>query len=253
MGWLDGPLGHALMDDEKTLLATLLAQFPPFRESLTVAPQSYGPLLATVADRSRWGHVLAPAAGDGLGGEPGATARPQRLVWGLPEALPFASGKLDLMVLVHTLEYSRSPYRILAEAERVLGPNGRLLVLTFNSLSLFGLVHPWLRRRRRTGPWPGRFLAAPHVRRMLESTGLVPERSRYVFLRPPLAGERGLRATRFVERLPARNRLPWGAVSCIQARKDQPGVTLLGPAFRAELAGTRKRGVPAYPYQGRMR
>jgi SAM-dependent methyltransferase len=235
------------MADEKALVTDLLGPYPPFRESLTVAPHSFAPVVTAVADRSRWGCVLAPASGRGLGVEAGAAPRPQRPVWGMPEALPFASGRLDLVVLVHTLEFTRSPYRILAEAERVLAPSGRLLVLTFNPLSLFGLVHPVLRRVRTTGPWPGRFLSALHVRRMLESTGLAPERSRYLFFRPPLERAGALRACRFLERLPARSRLPWGAVSCVQARKDEPGVTLLGPAFRAELGRSRKAGVPAYP------
>ena len=250
MGWLDGPLGRALMEAEQELVAGLLGEFPPFRESLSIAPQSYAPLIATVAERSIWGCALAPAAGDGLGGEPGATARPPRVVWGLPEALPFASNQLGLVVLVHSLEYSRAPYGILAEAQRVLAPNGRVVVLTFNPLSLFGLVHPWMRRRHRSGPWPGRFLTAPSVRRMLESTGLAAEKSRYAFFRPPLGSESGLRWTRVLERLPRRHRLPWGAVSCILAHKDEPGVTLLGPAFRAELARARKPGMPAFPYDG---
>ncbi|HKJ71286.1 MAG TPA: methyltransferase domain-containing protein [Gammaproteobacteria bacterium] len=247
MGWLEEPLGRALLADELALVEGLLSEFPPFRTSLGVAPQSYGPLLSVVAERSRVGFAMAPAAGHGLGGEPGMTPRPRRLVWGLPEALPFASGELDLVVLAHSLEFSRSPYRILAEAERVLAPGGRLLVLTFNPLSAFGLVHPLLRRRYRQGPWPGRFLSSLHVRRMLESTGLVPEGSRYAFLRPPLRAERALRAVRFLDRLPGRRRLPLGAVGCVQARKDQPGVTLLGPAFRAELSGGRHPGMPAYP------
>ncbi|MEF8793750.1 methyltransferase domain-containing protein [Thiohalorhabdus sp.] len=249
MAWLDGTLGHALMDEERALVGAILTELPLFRDSLGIAPQSYATFLNTVAERSRHSHVLAPAAGNGLGGEPGATRRPPSLVWGLPEALPFASAQLDLVVLVHTLEFSRSPYRVVAEAERVLAPGGRLLVLTFNPVSLFGLARPWLRRAARYGPWSGRFLRAIHVRSMLESTDLAPERSRYVFFRPPLTRERALRATRFLERVPGRHRLPWGAVSCIQARKEEPGVTLLGPAYRAELAGRREPGIPAYPFE----
>ena len=250
LAWLDGCLGRVLMADEQALVGDMLAELPPFQDSLAIAPQSYAPLLDTVAERSRHRHVLAPAAaGDGLGGDPGGTRRPSSLVWGLPEALPFASAELDLVVLVHTLEFSRSPYRVVAEAERVLAPNGRLLVLTFNPLSLFGLARPWLLRQSRNGPWPGRFLTAIHVRRMLESTQLAPERSRYVFFRPPVASERALRVTRFLERLPGRHNLPWGAVTCIQARKEEPGVTLLGPAYRAELAGRSEPGMPVYPFE----
>ncbi len=148
------------------------------------------------------------------------------------------------MVLLHPLEFSRSPYRILAETERSLAPGGRLLVFVFNPVSLFGLARR-LRRARR-GPWQGRFLTTFAVRRMLDSTGLIHERSRYLFFRPPLSRTRPLQAVGFCDRLPSR--LPLGGVACFQARKEEPGMTLLGPAFRRELSRGREGTLPAYPF-----
>jgi len=235
------------MEAENDLLQRLLADLPPVRDALAIAPQIYAPLHASLSRRSRFTNLLVPAAGESLGGDPGATPRPDRLVWGLPEALPYPSGRMDLLVLVHPLEFSSTPYQILAESERILAPNGRLLVLVFNTLSLFGLVRPFRRRANPGSPWSGHFYPGFMVRRMLESTGLVHERSRYLFCRPPVNREGVLHSLRFLERLPWRHRLPLGGAVWIQARKEEPGLTLLGPAFRAELLRGRREGLPAYP------
>ena len=52
------------------------------------------------------------------------------------DALPFPERSLDLVVLPHTLELARDPHRTLAEVERVLMPEGRLVILGFNPASL---------------------------------------------------------------------------------------------------------------------
>ena len=39
--------------------------------------------------------------------------------------LPFASGSFDVVLLIAVLEHTREPWRILAEARRVLTPGGR--------------------------------------------------------------------------------------------------------------------------------
>ncbi|MFA9460746.1 class I SAM-dependent methyltransferase [Thiohalorhabdus methylotrophus] len=234
------------MAAENDLLRRLLADLPPVQDSLAIAPQIYAPLYESLCRRSRRPNLLVPATGEGLGGSPGSAPRPVNLVWGLPETLPFPSGWMDLMALVHPLEYSRSPYQILAEAERVLASNGRLLVLVFNPFSLFGVARSFHRWPTPYSPWSGRFYPGFMVRRMLESTGLAHERSRYLFYRPPIDREGPLSALRFLERLPKRQQLPLGGVACIQARKEEPGLTLLGPAFRAELGRGREKCLPAY-------
>jgi SAM-dependent methyltransferase len=67
------------------------------------------------------------------------------------EALPFASQSLDLVVMPHTLELSRDPHLALREAERVLVPEGRLMITAFNPASWWAmrsaksgreLIHP---------------------------------------------------------------------------------------------------------------
>ncbi len=59
------------------------------------------------------------------------------LVRGLAEALPFANESFDLVVLPHSLDFSPVPQQLLAEAVRVLAPEGRLFLAGFNPLG------PW--------------------------------------------------------------------------------------------------------------
>jgi len=250
LAWLEGPLGQTILEAETALAEGWLAEHPVFSQALCVAPQAASPVLGAVTARSTWCYQLVPAVEEGLGGSPGATPRSPRLVWGMPEALPFPSGELDLVVLLHPLEFSRAPYQILAEVERILAPNGRLMAFVFNPVSLFGLRRAFTPRARRRGPWRGRFWPGFMLRRMVESAGLAHERSRYLFFRPPLERPRGLRGTRFLERLPRRPWFPFGGVVGLQARKEEPGLTLLGPAFREELARGGKGRVPAYFYEG---
>ena len=53
--------------------------------------------------------------------------------------LPFASQSLDLVVLPHVLEFAAEPHQVLREVERVLIPEGQVIICGFNPASLWGL------------------------------------------------------------------------------------------------------------------
>ena len=55
------------------------------------------------------------------------------------EDLPFASASLDLVVLPHVLEFSARPHQVLREVERVLVPEGSVVISGFNPYSLWGV------------------------------------------------------------------------------------------------------------------
>src|SRR6187551_1413700 len=67
------------------------------------------------------------------------------------DALPFPERSLDLVVLPHTLELARDPHLTLAEVERVLVPEGRVVILGINPASLWGLRQRCGRLRQRLG------------------------------------------------------------------------------------------------------
>ncbi|UVE59594.1 class I SAM-dependent methyltransferase [Coxiella-like endosymbiont] len=55
------------------------------------------------------------------------------------QELPLLSNSVDVIVLVHLLEFIDYPARLLQEIFRALKPNGQLIILGFNPWSLWGL------------------------------------------------------------------------------------------------------------------
>lgn len=64
------------------------------------------------------------------------------------ESLPLASNSVDGVVVHHALEYARDPRTAMREITRVIRPGGRLLVCSFNPISLWAVSG--LRRRMGT-------------------------------------------------------------------------------------------------------
>lgn len=78
-------------------------------------------------------------------------------------ALPFAAGSLDLVVLPHVLEFAANPHQVLREVERVLVPEGHLVITGFNPFSLFGLKRHFAGREV-AFPWRGQYLSTRRLK-----------------------------------------------------------------------------------------
>jgi SAM-dependent methyltransferase len=50
--------------------------------------------------------------------------------------LPFANGSFDVVLLIAVLEHTREPWRVLAEAQRVLRPGGRAIMVVPNDVTM---------------------------------------------------------------------------------------------------------------------
>jgi SAM-dependent methyltransferase len=71
-----------------------------------------------------------------------------------PSMLPVASDSVDLVILMHHLSNTSEPHAVLREAFRILIPEGKLVIIDFNPVSLWGLRHfcqSWLKRVPFTG------------------------------------------------------------------------------------------------------
>lgn len=55
------------------------------------------------------------------------------------DRLPFASESIDLIILPHAFEFAENPHMILREVDRVLIPEGQVIISGFNPASLWGL------------------------------------------------------------------------------------------------------------------
>jgi len=137
------------------------------------------------------------------------------------------------------LEFAGEPHEILREVDRVMMPEGRLVIIGFNPWSLWGLrssVGP----SRDSFPWKGRFVSLLRVKDWLALLGFDVSAGRLVAYAPPFDNARVLRRFAFME--PAGDRW-WavgGAVYMLQAIKRVRGMRLITPAWQAQKDAREK-------------
>jgi SAM-dependent methyltransferase len=152
------------------------------------------------------------------------------------DELPFDSGSLDLVVMPHVLEFNDNPHQILREVERVLMPEGHVIIAGFNPRSLWGVWH-MLGRKKRGYPWNGNFISLPRMKDWLALLGFEVVAGRFACYAPPLNNPGWVSRFRFME--PAGDRW-WavcGGIYFLQAIKRVPGVRPLKPSWNEGLVG----------------
>lgn len=152
------------------------------------------------------------------------------------DALPFPSQSLDLVVLPHALELSSDPHLTLAEVERVLVPEGRVMILGFNPHSLWGWSGRWQQMIKAssadlpsTPPMQGA-LAYRRVRDWLRLLSFEVEDARFGCWRPAVASAQWLDRLRWWDRVGERWWPVLGGVYFITAVKRVRGMRLVGLA-----------------------
>jgi len=153
------------------------------------------------------------------------------------DALPFPNQSLDLVVLPHALELARDAHQTLREVERVLVPEGRVVILGFNPTSLWGLRQRLGRLRQGLGgrkplflPRTGEFIGYWRLRDWLRLLSFEVEGGRFGCYRPPLASLRWLDRFAWVEATGDRWWPVLGAVYFLIAVKRVRGMRLVGLA-----------------------
>ena len=117
----------------------------------------------------------------------GAPRGPYPVVGGAAKSLPIDSHAVDVVILPHVIEFESRPHEALREASRVLVPEGHLVVLGFNPVSVIGLRRV-LRYRAATAPWCGTWFGAGRLRDWLTLLGFD-----VVDQRPCFSSGRGVR------------------------------------------------------------
>lgn len=163
-------------------------------------------------------------------------------------ALPIATDAVDVVLLPFVLEFNERPHDVLREVERVLVPEGHVVIVLFNPLSLWGLARFWLKGRQRP-PWSGRFFTATRIKDWLALLGFDIVVTRSFFYRPPLRHEPSLQRMQFLERIGARWWPIFGAATVLVGRKRVATLTPIKPRWRprrsvlaAGLAEPTQRG-----------
>ena len=143
--------------------------------------------------------------------------------------LPFAEQSLDLIVLPHVLDFSPDPHAVLRECERVLRPEGRLLISGFNPWSLWGL------RRLKPSqdmPWQGHFVALQRLKDWLNVLDLQANDGEFLCYRPPTQRAGWLEKSRFLEQAGDRLWPAGGGVYCLEVVKRVRGMNIIEPQWR---------------------
>ncbi len=227
--WLETPPGQYLLAWEQAQLDRVVSDVFGFHALQIGLPE----IDALRANRMphRW---VALDAGHA---PPDPTRR--AAVFAQGDALPFAERSLDLVVLPHTLELARDPHRTLAEVERVLMPEGRVVILGFNAASLWGLSQRLGRMRRLVGgkgssflPRPGEFIGYWRLRDWLRLLSFEVEGGRFGAYRPALGAQRWLDRFAWMDRIGDRWWPVFGAVYMVVAVKRVRGMRLVGLAKR---------------------
>ena len=161
---------------------------------------------------------------------------PYEQIEGIPEELPFANQSIDLVILPHVLEFANDPHQILREVDRVLIPEGRVVISGFNPVSLWGL-------RQYTGrligqaylPKEGQFMSLLRVKDWLKLLDYSVDRGHFACYRLPVRKEKSLTRMAFLEKMGNRWWPIFGSVFLISAIKRHAGMRLVGRVPKTTL------------------
>jgi len=161
-----------------------------------------------------------------------------------PLQLPVASQSLDLVALPHALESHLDPHALLREAERVLRPEGQVVISGFNNASLWGLRR-WFTRRDAGSPWDARFIGLLRLKDWLQLLSFELNGGRFGCYAPPLANPVWRERFGFMDRAGPRWWPILGGMYVVRAVKRVHGMRVITPAWRKERA--RRRALAAMP------
>jgi SAM-dependent methyltransferase len=148
--------------------------------------------------------------------------------------LPFATQSLDLVILPHVLEFAAEPHQVLREVERVLIPEGQVIVCGFNPASLWGARQAVGRVSGRHFLPQGEFIGLPRLKDWLKLLNMGVTRGHHGCYAPPFTTGQWLKRSAFMEQAGARWWPYFGAVYVVQAIKRVKGMHLIGPAWSSK-------------------
>ena len=212
--WFDSPLGRALLLQERRRCDALLPS-GYYPSSLQVTRPSVNFLRDAATDRrffvDQSAALVHTAARD-------QTETPMHCARAAPQALPFAHGAHNLIILPHTLDFCADAHAVLREVHQVLAPHGCLVITGFNPLSFWGAAHLLLRASHRR-PWNGRYRRVGQVQDWLALLGFELAGAAMLFYQPPLQNEKLRARLAFLDDLGARWWPGMGAVYVLVGRK----------------------------------
>jgi len=221
--WLQSPPGRYVLRWEQQCFDQIVADVFGFHALQIGLPQ-----MNALSENRMPLHALFIHANDNL---EYASRFNWHLIEGNTSELPFANESLDLVVLPHVLEFAADPHQILREVDRILRPEGRLVISGFNPASLWGarqylsrlIGNPYL-------PRDGQFISLIRVKDWLQLLNYSLDRGHFGCYKFPLHGESSMSRMEFLESMGNRWWPIFGAVFLVSAIKRHKGMRLIGQA-----------------------
>jgi len=148
------------------------------------------------------------------------------------EQLPVLTDSIDAVLLPHTLDFSNDPQNVLREVERVLIPEGRVILTGFNPVSFWGLQRHFKKKSGQSIPWQGHFVSYTRLHDWLSLLGLDVEQTEVTFYRPYLEKQSFMKRLEFLEKLGSRFWPGFGSVYMIKAVKRVSRLTPIKPTWK---------------------
>jgi len=221
--WYSRELGQALLETEKRELEQLLPDL--FGYHLLQVGSPTGEVLS---DSSRISHRILLES-EQIFNFDNTASSPS--LWGCPDALPICSDSVDVVILPHTLEFEEDPHQVLRETDRVLVPEGHVVILGFNPWSLWGLWRIFFSRWGGT-PWTGQFRSMLRIKDWLALLGYDVVQTRNYFFRPPLQHVALMKRLTVLETLGGRWWRIFGAAYLVVAKKRVFTYTPIKPIWK---------------------
>ncbi len=236
--WFQTPVGRYLLDWERRCVDAAVVDIFGYHALQLGVPELDG--LRANRMPHRWLVCEEPPIDDGSGSAKRAAVLCDY------SALPFPANSLDLVLLPHSLEFSADPHAALREVERVLVPEGRVVICGLNPASLWGLQQRRGHLYQKMGfghlflPDGGEFIGYWRLRDWLRLLGFEVEVGEFGCYRPGVTSEKWLQRFDWMDKAGARWWPIFGAAYFLVAVKRVRGVRLLGPAWKTAPVSPRK-------------
>ena len=171
------------------------------------------------------------------------TAAVHALSYPLGSEFRVAHGVSNAVLLPHVLEFSENPHQTLREAERVLVPEGHIMISGFNPISTWGLKR--LAAGREGYPWDGNFLPLLRIKDWLALLGFELTATRMACYAPPCRNPAWLGRFRGLDKAGDRWWPMMGGIYFIVAKKRVLGMRLIRPNWQATKLKPRLVATPS--------
>lgn len=219
-------LGKSLLETEQQLLAMVLDKHFGKHALLIGVPHQYELLQAT---RIPCHSLVSPLIHQ---------EKNFRHIEGDFHELPILTGSIDLVMLPHALEFVDNPRQLLAEACRVVKPEGLIAICGFNPYSTWGLKRIMMTKHK-TAPWTGHFIHALQVKNWLQLSDFKMESQKMAMFRPPINQSSLYQKLHFLERVGSICFPIFGGIYVLLARAKVIPLTPIRLKWKQKLSGIR--------------